>query len=44
MKRLFKKIKCALGFHDNYKWKPYPVLYSECEVNRCKVCDHYEWR
>ena len=40
MQRLF----CVFGFHKNYKWNPYPNVYPECKVNRCKCCDHYEWR
>lgn len=43
-KNIFKRIKCLLGYHDNYDWHPYPKIYPECTVKRCKICDYYYWR
>jgi len=41
---VMRRFLCWLGFHKNYKWQPYPNIYPEIKVNRCKCCDYFEWR
>ena len=41
---ILKRILCIFGIHDDYDWHPYPKVYPECVVERCKTCDKYEWR
>lgn len=44
MKKVFGRILCFFDLHKNYKWKPYPAIDSDCEVDRCKRCGYFEWR
>lgn len=44
IKKLMQRLLCMIGFHKDEKWNPYPDVYPECRINRCKFCGYYEWR
>jgi hypothetical protein len=44
MKRLLRKILCALDFHEWGIWHPYEVVNPDCEIRRCIHCRYHEWR
>lgn len=41
---MIRKILCFFGIHKMEKYKPYPTIYPECEIDRCKHCKDYNWR
>lgn len=41
---MIRKILYFFRIHKMEKYKPYPTIYPECEIDRCKHCKDYNWR